>query len=90
MEDDHGAGVRLTDEERYRVAIQVDHFIDLIEKRSGITFHEIVSLVLWAREHKNLVGKMNFFASVSIIGMAVTAIGYGLLEGVKHIFTGKP
>jgi hypothetical protein len=76
----------LSEEEKYRVALQVDHFIDLIEKRSGITFTEVISLVLWAREHKNVVGKLNFAASISIIGMAISAIAYGLLEGVKHIF----
>ena len=78
----------LSEEERFRVALQVDHFIDLIERRSGITFHEVVSLVLWAREQKNFSGKVHFFASMSIITMVVSGIGYGLLEGLKRIFSG--
>lgn len=78
----------LTEEEKYKVALQVDHFIELIEKRSGITFSEVVSLVMWAREHRTMTGKMSFAASVAIIGMAVSGIAYGLLEGIKHIFGG--
>jgi hypothetical protein len=78
----------LTEEEKYRVALQVDHFIELIEKRSGVTFNEVVSLVVWAREHKAMTGRIQFFASMSIIGMAITGLGYALLEGLKHVFGG--
>jgi hypothetical protein len=79
----------LSEEEKYKVALQVDHFIEQIERRSGITFNEVIGLVLWAREHKNMVGKVQFFASVSIIGMAISGMAYGLLEGIKHIFGGN-
>jgi hypothetical protein len=79
----------LTEEEKYRVALQVEHFIEILEKRTGVTFTEVVSLVLWAREHKTVMGKASFFASISIIGTILTGLAYGLLEGLKHIFTNE-
>jgi hypothetical protein len=79
---------QLTEEEKYRVALQVDHFIEIVEKRSGVTFSEVVTLVLWAREHKAMVGKVQFYAGLSILGMALSGLAYGLLEGIKHVFSG--
>jgi len=79
---------RLSDEERYRVALQVDHFIEILERRTGITLQEVISLVVWAREHKGAIGKMNFFASVSIVGTVITGIAYAVLEGMRHLFSG--
>jgi hypothetical protein len=87
---DNGGGDLLTDDEKLRVALQVDHFIEVVEKRTGISFAEVVGLVIWARERKQLHSRISLYAYISIVGLAVSGIAYGILEGLKHIFNGAP
>ena len=80
----------LSEEEKYRVAIQVDHFIEIIEKRSGMTFAEMMTLIQWVREHRLFVERMSTGTAWLLVTMVVSAVGYAVVEGMKRIFHAPP
>jgi hypothetical protein len=79
----------LSEEEKYRVAIQVDYFIEVMEKRSGMTFSEMLSLVQWTRDHKSSVDRLGTGTAWALLAMVISALGYAVVEGLKRIFSGQ-
>lgn len=77
--------IRLTEEEKYRVTLQVDHFIDLLSKRYGIEPTEVIDAIQWVRDHKSIETKVQFGAVISIISVVVGAALMALWEGLKHL-----
>lgn len=82
--------IQLSDEEKYRVTLQVDHFIELLSKRYGIQPSEVVDAVQWVRNHKSIETKVQFGAVLSIISVVVGAALVALWEGLKHLLNDKP
>lgn len=81
--------IHLTEDEKYRVTLQVDHFIDLLSKRYGINPNEVIDAIQWVRDHKNIESKVQFGALISVISVIVGAALVALWEGVKHMLGGK-
>ena len=80
----------LSDEEKYRVAIQVDYFIEVMEKRSGMTFSEMMTLIQWTRDHRAFVDRLGTGTAWALLAMVISALGYAVVEGMKRIFHAPP
>lgn len=74
----------MTDEERARAQIQVDHFIQVLETRYGISANEATELLRWARMQRERNAKLAQAGAFSLIGLVVTALGISIVEGVKE------
>ena len=79
----------LTEEEKYRVTLQVDHFIEILSKRYGINPHEVIEAVKWVKSHQSIESKVSFGAMVSVVGVIVGAVLMALWEGIKHMVNSK-
>jgi hypothetical protein len=74
----------LSDEERAKVQMQVDHFLTVIETRYGISVNEATELLRWARAQRDRNTKLAQAGAISLIGLIVTALAMSVVEGVKH------
>ena len=74
----------LSDEDRVRVQMQVDHFLTVIETRYGISVNEATELLRWARAQRDRNNKLAQAGAISLIGLIVTALAMSVVEGVKH------
>lgn len=86
--DDH-KGIHLSDDEKYRVTLQVDHFIEILSKRYGIDPNEVVEAVTWVRERKRFSDKFRTGTMLSILGVIVGAILLSIWEGFKQLVNNK-
>lgn len=77
---------QLSDEEKYRIQVQVDHFIHVLETRYGITAQEATELLRWARAQRDRNGKLAQGGALALIGLIVTALTMSMLEGIKEWF----
>jgi len=75
---------RLSDDERARAQMQVDHFIHALETRYGISAGEATELLRWARSQRDRNAKLAQAGAFSLIGLVVTALGISIVEGVKE------
>jgi len=80
----------LSEEEKYRVAIQVDRFIEIMEKRSGTTFSEVLSLLEWARERRNTTSKIRMGTLLAIVTAAISLAFFIIFDGLKYFFNKGP
>ena len=76
----------LSEEERIRVAIQVDHFIAVLETRYGISVNEATELLRWAKAQRERNQKLLQGGSLSLIGLIITAVAISLVEGIRSWF----
>jgi hypothetical protein len=76
----------LSEEERIRVAIQVDHFIAVLETRYGISVNEATELLRWAKAQRERNQKLVQGGALSLIGLVITAIAISLVEGIRSWF----
>ena len=74
----------LSDEERVKVQMQVDHFLTVIETRYGISVNEATDLLRWAKAQRDRNNKLAQAGAISLIGLIVTALAMSVVEGVKH------
>jgi len=79
----------LTEEEKYRVTLQVDHFIDLLSKRYGIQPAEVVEAFKWVKNHQSIENKLSLGATFSVIGVLVGALMMALWEGIRHFLSDR-
>ena len=75
---------QLSEEDRIRVQMQVDHFVTVLELRYGISANEATDLLRWARSQRERNAKLAHAGAISLIGMIVTALALSVVEGVKH------
>jgi hypothetical protein len=73
----------LTDDERRKVAAQVEAFVELITKRYDVRPEEVLEAVKWVREKKAFNDRVKSTGLVSLIGLLITAISLAVWEGVK-------
>jgi len=73
----------LTDDERRKVAAQVEAFVELITRRYDVKPEEVLEAVKWVRERKAFSERVKATGLVSLIGLLITAIGMAVWEGVK-------
>ena len=73
----------LTDDERKKVAAQVEAFVELITRRYDVKPEEVLEAVRWVRERKAFSEKVRSTGLVSLIGLLITAIALAVWEGVK-------
>jgi hypothetical protein len=73
----------LTDDERKKVAAQVEAFVELITKRYDVRPEEVLEAVKWVREKKAFNDRVKSTGLVSLIGLLITAISLAVWEGVK-------
>ena len=73
----------LTDDERKKVAAQVEAFVELITRRYDVKPEEVLEAVKWVRERKAFSERVKSTGLVSLIGLLITAISLAVWEGVK-------
>jgi len=76
----------LSDDDKYRVTLQVDHFIEILSARYGIEPNEVIDAVKWVRDRKKFSESMERGAILSLIGAVVSAVLFALWQGVLHFF----
>lgn len=72
-----------------RVIRQVDHFIEILEKRYGLQPSEIVEAVKWVQARKSFTAKLQISSALSVVGILLGAALVALWEGLKHLI-GRP
>lgn len=80
------SGWPLDDEDRMRVAAQVDRFIEVLSARYGVQPGEIVEAVRWVREHRAYLDRVRNASTIALIGALVSASALALWEGIKAMF----
>lgn len=76
----------LSDEEKTRVLLQVDHFVDIIEDRTGLTFSEVVEIIKWSKQRKAFHEKLIEGGVLAAVGLIISALLYAVWKGViEHI-----
>lgn len=78
----------LPEEERRKVAAQVEYFIELVGRRYDVRPDEVIEAVKWVRERRELAGKMKQTGIMSIIGLILSAVSMAVWEGVKAMLAG--
>ena len=76
----------LDDADMRRVIHQVDHFIEILEKRYELHPREIVEAVKWVKERKSFAARLQMSSAISAIGIIVGAVLLAIWEGFKHLF----
>lgn len=80
----------LTEEERKRLAVQVDYFVETVCRRYDVEPREIMETMIWLREHRKFMDNLQRGASLTLIAMLVTALGTAVWEGIKSFLAGRP
>lgn len=76
----------LSDEEKVKILLQVDHFVDIIEERTGLSFSEAVEILKWAKQRKAFHDRLVEGGVLAAIGLLITALLYAVWKGViEHI-----
>jgi len=78
-------GHNLSDEEKYKVTLQVDHFIEILSARYGIDPTEVIEAVRWVRERKRFTDTIKNVTTFSIIGVLISALFLALWQGLNHL-----
>ena len=73
----------LTEDERKKVAAQVEAFVELITTRYDVRPEEVLEAVKWVREKKAFNDRVKSTGLVSLSGLLITAISLAVWEGVK-------
>lgn len=75
----------LSEEEKVRVAYQVDYFMDLIAKKYSINHDEVIEALRWVKERKDFSDKFKSTGLTTLLGVLVTAILFAMWEGLKTL-----
>ena len=80
----------LSEDERRRVAAQVDYFIELVGKRYDVQPSEVLEAVRWVRERREFAGKLKSTGMMGVIGLMISSLAMALWEGLKTLLAGGP
>jgi hypothetical protein len=75
----------LSEEERAKVAAQVDYFLQLMAKRYEVTPSEMVTLVQEMRARKEFFDRVKSTGLISLVGLIATAVMLAVWEGLKSL-----
>lgn len=81
----HDSGHNLTQEERTKVAYQVDYFMTLVAQKYAVSPSEVMDAVKWVKERQDFNKKLRQTGIFSLIGIIGSALMFSLWEGIKHI-----
>lgn len=74
-------------ERRIDAELQVEAFMDLIQKRYGLK-HEDIPQILddmrWLREHRTGINRVTWSVALGILALALSGIATAFWEGLKH------
>jgi hypothetical protein len=79
----------LTPQEVRHVVLQVDHFIDIMDKRYGVTPQDVVETVKWVQERRSFIARLQNGSFLTIVGMVLSALGYFVLKGFENLYRGQ-
>lgn len=75
----------LSEDEKVKVAAQVDYFLELMSQRYDVKPAEMLTLVQEMRERKAFYDRVKATGLASLIGLVVTAIVLAVWEGLKSL-----
>jgi hypothetical protein len=73
----------MTEEERAKVVMQVEHFITILSQRYGIEPTEVVEAVKWVQAHKLSTERLQQAGIKSILSIVLTALALSIWEGAR-------
>jgi hypothetical protein len=74
----------LSEEDKYKVTLQVDHFIEILSARYGIEPNEVIDAVKWVRQRKKFSEAVQNATTISFLGVLISAFLFALWQGVVH------
>jgi hypothetical protein len=77
----------LSEEEKARVAAQVDYFLSLMAQRYDVKPSEMITLVQEMRERRAFYDRVKSTGLVSLVGLVATAIMLAIWEGLKSLIS---
>lgn len=80
---------QLSDEERARLGLQVDLFVDLLARRYGLQPAEVIDAVRWVQTHREFVSRIKNGGFLALFGVLISAAMLAVWEGVKQLVTGQ-
>jgi hypothetical protein len=80
---------QMTNEDRLRIAMQVEAFVELLSKRYNLTPEEVADAVRWVRARREMHARVKSTSIVSLIGIVAGATLVALWEGVKSLLMSK-
>ena len=78
----------LSEEEKAKVAAQVDYFLSLMASRYDVKPAEMITLVQEMRDRKAFMDRVKATGLASLVGLVVTAIVLAVWEGLKSMVSG--
>jgi len=80
--DEHDATER-----RISAELQVEAFMDLLQKRYGLKSEDIPSILddlRWVREHRTGINRITWNVALGILTLAIAGLATAMWEGIKH------
>jgi hypothetical protein len=75
----------LSEEERAKVVMQVDYFVDIMSKRYGIEPNEVVDVVKQVKQWQERNKRFSQAGYISLIGVIISAALLATWEGLKTL-----
>lgn len=79
-------------ERRIQAELQVEAFIQLLASRYNLKPEDIPQIVddmRWVRQHRSGISRIQWSVALAILALAATGVWQALIEGAKHLITGK-
>ena len=79
-------------EARIQAELQVEAFLDLLQKRYGFQSADIPQILddmRWVREHRTGINRVSWSIALGILALALSGIASALWEGIKHTVRGQ-
>ncbi len=81
----------LSDEEKLRVAAQVDHFMTVLLNRYGLQQQDVPKILdslRWLQEHKAFIERIKSGGALSLVSILIMALASAVWQGVKAFLVG--
>lgn len=79
----------LSDEERARIGLQVDYFVEAMSRRYGLQPNEVIDAVRWVQQHRDFVSKLRHGGLLGILSTILLGVLLSIWEGIKAMI-GRP
>lgn len=82
----------MSEEERAKVAAQVDYFVSVMMRRYGMTEEDVPKVLdslRWLREHRAFMQRIQTGGTLSLIALLVSALAAAVWEGMRSLLAGE-
>lgn len=79
-------------EKRVQAELQVEAFLDLLQKRYGLKPEDIPPILddlRWVREHRLGINRVSWSVALGLLALALSGVATAFWEGLKHALRGQ-